>query len=367
MTHVNRRIAVVTVAAWAAGLSACQRQPELVRIGFVGGLSGTVAELGVQGRNGALLAVETLNAQAGPHYELLVEDDQQNDEVARRAIDHLADQHVRFVVGPMTSSVAVAALPAATRRGVVLISPTATSDDLSGKADVFFRVSADASTGAQQLADLLLRRGNRSAAVLMDQRNRSYSRSFGNAFAARLRDGGGQVPAMVDYGSGTIDFTALARTLLQARPQTVLIVGGVGDSALAGQQLRRIDPQVGLAITPWAANPRLLQLGGDAIEGCLALQALDLDNTAPAYVTFRARYRERFGEDPTTPAVQSYEAAMVGAQALREAGERPLATVLANHRWPGLYSDIPIDANGDTKRPLHITEVRNGRFAPLPS
>lgn len=364
---MNRRAALATFASWGLGLAACHRSPETLRIGFIGGLSGTVAELGVQGRNGTLLAVETLNAQAGPRYELLVEDDQQNEEIGRRAIEHLADQHARFVVGPMTSSVAVAVAPTATRRNLALISPTATTDDLSGRADAFFRVAADASSGARQLADLLMHRGQRRAAVLMDERNRAYSRSFGNAFAARLRDSGGEVTAMTDYGTGQIDFAALAHALLATRPQTVLIVAGVGDSALAGQQLRRVDPHIGLAVTPWAANARFLQLGGHEVQGCLALQALNLDSPAPAYVNFRAQYRERFGEDPTTPAVQAYEAAMVGAQALRVAGERPLPQVLAGRRWAGLYSDIELDAHGDTKRPLHITEVREGRFASLPA
>jgi branched-chain amino acid transport system substrate-binding protein len=355
---------------WLAAtlLAGCQRSAQPVRVGFLGGLSGTVAELGVNGRNGVLLAVETLNAEGRERYELLVEDDQQDGDKARAALRALADRQVAFVVGPMTSAVAVAVLPEAQALALPLISPTATTDELSGKPDMFFRVATDASGGARQLAERLFRRGVRSVAELMDERNSAYSLSFGGALAARMRELGGEVTAELRYGAPNTDFDALARKLLERRPQAVLVVAGVGDSALLAQHVRRLDPAVQLAVTPWAANQRLLQLGGRAVEGCIALQALDLDGAAPAYRAFRKRYADRFGEDPATPAVQAYEAAMLGAQALRRAGSpSELAATLAKPaRWSGLYSDIDLDANGDTARPLHMAQVREGRFAPLP-
>jgi branched-chain amino acid transport system substrate-binding protein len=368
MKPVLHRRHLLLLGLAALGLAACRRAPEPVRIGFIGGLSGSVAELGVNGRNGALLAVETLNSQGDARYELRVEDDQQDDDKARAALRSLAAQQVAFVVGPMTSSVAVAVLPLAEQEKLVLISPTATSDELSGKADHFFRVASGAAIGARQLADLMLSRGQRRVAVLMDRRNRAYSESFARSFAERLQKAGATVTTELGYDGTNNDFTALAGLLMADKPQAVLLVAGVGDSALASQQLRRLEPAIGLAVTPWAANTRLLQLGGHAVEGCLALQALDLDSTAPTYIAFRQRYRERFGDDPGTPAVQSYEAVMVGAAAwAQQAPGHGLRQALSEpqRRWRGLYSDIVLDANGDTQRPLHVTEVRAGRFVAL--
>lgn len=371
MKPVLHRRHLLLLGLATLGLASCRRTPEQVHIGFIGGLSGSVAELGVNGRNGALLAVETLNGQdTARHFELRVEDDQQDDSKARAALQALAAQRVAFVVGPMTSSVAVAVLPLAEKEKLVLISPTATSDELSGKADHFFRVAAGAAVGARQLAELMLSRGQRRVAVLMDRRNRAYSESFAHSFGERLRGGGASVTTEQGFDGSSNDFTALAGALLADKPQAVLMVAGVGDSALASQQLRRLQPDIGLAVTPWAANARLLQLGGHAVEGCLALQALDLESSAPTYIAFRQRYHERFGEDPGTPAVQSYEAVMVGAAALaQQAQGQNLRQALSEpgRRWPGLYSDIVLDANGDTERPLHVTEVRAGRFVALRS
>ncbi len=365
---LTRRKAAVALAILP--LAACQKEPGPVRIGFLGGLSGSVAELGVNGRNGALLAVETLNAQGGRLHELLVEDDQQDPDRARAAIASLAERQASFVVGPMTSSVAIAVVPEAERRRLVLISPTATTDDLTGKADIFFRVAADAGTGARQLGELMVQRGVRSVGILMDLRNRSYSASFGRAFANRIKSLGGTVTAELGYeGKGPHDFGELTRSLLAGHPGAALLVAGVGDSALMAQQLRRADPAIGLAISPWAANAQFLQLGGRAVEGCVALQALDLDDTSQAFAAFRKRFRERFGDAPGTPAVQAYEALTVGATALAQAAAagKTLQQVLSEpgRRWPGLQSDVVLDAYGDTDRPLHMTEVRNAAFITL--
>ena len=357
------RLALAMALALAAG---CQ-PTERVRIGFLGGLSGSLADLGVGGRNGAQLAIETLAAR-GARYELLVEDDRQDADTARHAIAAFADRGCAFVVGPMTSEMAVAAVPEADRRGLVLISPTATTHLLSGRADHFFRTAADAPTGARQLAELLHARGARALAVLRDASNRAYTASFGDAAAARFRALGGRVVAETDYESGpAIDFSGLARRLADAAPDAVLLVDSPGEAALVAQQLRRAAPHVQIALSPWGANVQFIQFGGRAVDGTLALQAVDLGSARPPMREFARRYRERFGEEPTTPAVQSYEAVMMGTAALDRGGAGHLRETLAvAGRWPGLDADFTLDANGDAGRPLHPALVHDGHFEALP-
>lgn len=357
------RAAVVLTLLLAAG---CQRTND-VRIGFLGGLSGSLADLGVSGRNGARLAVDTLNEEGGTHYELAVADDRQDAGAAREAVAAFARSNTDFVVGPMTSATAVAVVPQADRLKLVMISPTATTDELSGKDDYFFRTGADAPTGARQLARLLHERGSRSLAVLMDASNRAYSASFGRAAAAQFRALGGRVVSEMTYQSGPApDYGELARKLAAAAPDAVVLVDSPGEAAIVAQQLRRIDTHVVIALCPWAANVQFVQFGGRAVEGTIALQAVDLDSPRPSMREFARRYRLRFGDEPATPAVQSYEAVMLGAAALRRGGRAGLRAALATPgRWPALDGEIALDAFGDTSRPLRLTQVRNSRFEAL--
>jgi branched-chain amino acid transport system substrate-binding protein len=96
-----RGLAVIGLAA----LCGCRPAPP-IKVGFVGGLSERVSELAVDGRNGAQLAIETLNSRNGARYELRVHDDGQVDAQGPAAIDAAADEGDAFAVGPMTSVLA---------------------------------------------------------------------------------------------------------------------------------------------------------------------------------------------------------------------------------------------------------------------
>jgi len=111
---------------------------------------------------------------------------------------------------------------------------------------------------------------------------------------------------------------------------------------------------------------QFLQVGGRATEGTIALQAVDLESPLPRMRDFVARYRARFGELPATPAVQSYEAVMLGVEAFNRRGAKPLrATFSVPATWTALDGEFSLDDFGDAKRALYLTQVRNGRFEPL--
>lgn len=60
----HKLICLVFATSCLLSLAACSPQ-EPIRLGFVGGLSGRVADLGIDGRDGVLLAVEMRNKSGG--------------------------------------------------------------------------------------------------------------------------------------------------------------------------------------------------------------------------------------------------------------------------------------------------------------
>jgi branched-chain amino acid transport system substrate-binding protein len=360
-----RRLAAIGLAA----LCGCQPAAP-VKVAFIGGLTGRVSELAIDGRNGAQLAVETLNAQSGPRYELRVHDDGHRVDQARATVDAASDEGDAFAIGPMTSVLAKGIVDEAQKRQMVLISPTANSDELAGHDDYFFRVIPSAGPGAQKFAQAAVARGLDSAAVMMEWQNRTYSESFAKSFAARFEALGGAPVHYVHYETDqNPDYARVAAALLASHPKVVLLVCGAVDAAIVSQQLRRQDPSVRLAVASWAANVQLLQMGGRAVEGALVLQALDLDSHEPAYVDFRRRYGARFGGQPSQAAVYSYEAMMMGAEGLRrkQAGQSLRDVLRTPGHWPGLQEPIVLDAFGDSLSVFRLSEVRGGRFVMLPS
>ncbi len=348
-------------------LGACQpREP--VKIGFVAGLSGRAADLGISERNGVQLAVDDANAAGGidgRKIVLIVHDDEQKTELTARAVAELADGGVEFVVGPMTSSTAVAGAAVANQRKLVMISPAGTTHELSGKADFFFRCIADAPAAARQQADFLYERGQRNLAVLGDQNNRAFVESYSAALSARFNERGGKVVINLSFQSGAeTRFAELAQQLLAARPDGVMVIAGAVDTALVAQNIRKLDTQVLMTTTPWAGTEELIQLGGRAMEGAFVPQYFDRNSRAVAFVAFAERYRKRFGEEPGFPATLGHDAVTLGLAGVRQRskGQTLRDSLASRAEYPGLQQPTRIDRNGDGTNGLFMTTITNGRY-----
>ncbi len=110
-------------------------------LGFAGELTGRHAGMGVDGRDGAILAVDEINKTGGINgrkIKLIIKDDKGDPEVARRVDVELIKQGVVAIIGHITSGQTAAVLEQINKANVVLISPAASSIQFSGQADFFF-------------------------------------------------------------------------------------------------------------------------------------------------------------------------------------------------------------------------------------
>jgi len=365
----RRLLQAASLLAGGSLLGCTPRGP--VKIGFLGGMSGRVADLGIEGRDGARLAVDEVNARGGVNgrpIELLVQDDEHDKAVARRRLTELHDAGVQFVVGPMTSAMATVAAPLADARRVPLVSPTATTDELSGLDDMFFRVVPDAPTGARQQAAYLLRHGLRSLVTLTDLTNRAFARSWTQAAQQEFTAHGGSVLGSVEFEAAPgLKYTELAGQLAAARPQALVLAASAADCALLVQQVRRLDRDVTIALSPWAGTEGFPQMGGRALEGAIVAQYFDRDNRDPDYTGFVERFAARYGKKPGYPGVNAFDATLLGLDAVRRAESTGgvAAALAAMRSFKGLQRQVDLDAFGDSHAPMFLTEVRDGAFVSL--
>ena len=232
-------VALLTLLALMAG---CEPAP--LRLAFVGSITGRAGDLGVGGRDAALLAVEQLNAAGGlrgRRVELDSRDLRHDADVARGAMASLKVAGQSLAVGPMTSAMAMAMLPMANDLGITLISPTATTSELDGLDDQFFRVTSSARADARHCADFLARRsGWRRYSVLYDSSNLAYTRNWMQHFAAALQaHGGGIVSAQSFVFEPELSFDALARQALAVEADALLLIANATDAARLAQAVRR--------------------------------------------------------------------------------------------------------------------------------
>ncbi len=361
----------IALTAAIGGFAACKPDPP-IKLGFVGGLSGRVADLGVSGRNGVMLAIEQRNAAGGIHgrlVTLIARDDEQDPEVAKYVMEKLLQEQVEAVIGPMTSSMAMAMVPLANEAKTLLVSPTATTNELSALDDYFFRVIADTRAYTGRNARFQYQQlGHRSAVVIYDLANKVYSESWLNDFRTEFEKLGGSFLASLPFHSGADTvFYDMVWELLEHDPDVALVIANAVDAAQICQQIRKTNDELPIVLAEWASTERFIELAGTASNNIYVAQFIDRDDDSVRYQAFRSAYQHRFGQEPGFAGLAGYDAALVVLEGLtrRSPGQSLKSTLLALGDFAGAQQDFSFDRFGDTSRPTFLSVIRNGHYQTL--
>ena len=344
-----------------------QKSP--IKVGFVGGLTGRLSDLGTAGRNGVILAVEEINSRGainGRPVELITKDDKQDPKEALRVDRELIDEGVVAIIGHMTSAMSMAVLPFINKEKVLMISPTTTTNKLTGIDDFFIRIMAPNKSETDHLARQASKvMGLKRMAAIYDLSNRAYTEGFFNNFKQEFEGLGGKVEHVETFTSGKdADFVKLAGSLLKPDPDGVLIVTGGPDAAMICQRIRMTVSKVPIISCGWAMTADLIHDGGPAVEGVIFSQLFDRESRHKTYLNFRKRFEERFGEEPNFAAAHGYEAVLALFKALsKNADPQELkATILQQDMFEGVQGDFKVDKYGDPQRKRFLITVKNGQF-----
>jgi len=360
--------AVLLIACACLSLSSCSEEPPL-KIGFVGGLTGRIADLGVAGRDGAILAVEEKNQSggiAGRKIELVVRDDRQEPESAKQAIYDLTSEEVIAIIGPMTSAMAVVIQPLINSNQTVTVSPTAKTDQLSGQDDFFLRVTTPLSRNAEQIAVHAVKNLNlNNFAVIYDVSNRAFTETWLNYFRKASLENGGQIVLVEEFNSQpNVHFLPIAERILATNPDGVLLLSNAIDTALLAQQIRKLGSKVALFSSEWASTTDLLSFGGRAVDGMASFHSFNADSQEARYLSFKERFTSRFGTAPSFATTLAYDATSFLIAGLEKNPSRDglREALLKLGSFPGLQSEMTVDKYGDVERKLFLTVIENGQF-----
>lgn len=357
----------------AALLVACSEQKP-IKIGFIGSLSGRAAEVSQAARDGTVIAVEDFNNKGGLRgrkVELKIYDDHHQEEKVREGIETLSESGVRGIIGPITSQMAVVAVPLANKRKIVLISPTSSTMELNKKQDYFFRTIATCEKNARSLAVYASGTlGAKRLAILRDTSNDAFTMPWQHCFSEQTIALGNEVIARESYNSMESDFSfiALAKKLLSAEPDAILVLSNSVDAALFSQQIYKLsNTPPALLGSDWSFAGDLVRYGGKSVEGFTFTTNLDMQSDDPDFNAFTKRFYARFGTQPRFPAVLAYEATQVLLQGLAKTSEGgDLKKSLEGlGEMKGLQGVIKLDQYGDIVRASHINEVKSGVFVSI--
>src|SRR5690349_12981765 len=245
---------------------------ELV-IGEFGSMTGAEATFGQSTHNGIMLAVDELNGAGGIHgrkLRVVLEDDQSKAEEAATAVTKLiSSDNVIAILGEVASSNSLAAAPICQQAKVPMISPSSTNPGVTQRGDFIFRMCFIDTYQGPVLAryaanDLHAKR----VAIFTDVRS-DYSTGLGKAFEDVYTTLGGSIVARQSYSKGDSDFRAQLTSFKAAKPDVILVPGYYNDVAPIAVQARELGITVPLLGGDGWESPKLIEIGGLALDGCL--------------------------------------------------------------------------------------------------
>jgi branched-chain amino acid transport system substrate-binding protein len=344
----------------AAAVTACSGGNRPLYIGAAGPWTesfGRMNQLGIQ------LAIEEINARGGvrgrPLRVIERDDEGVGSTAAAIASEFVANRAIVGVVGHVTSG----AMMAAARiydQGLPAIATTASSPDLSGISDWAFRVISSDSANGLTMAQFAETRGYARAAILYE--NNSYGRGLADAFERRFT--GTIVSKDPIPSDGRTSVEPWLSWLATRAPDLVFVAGTDASGRAVLQEARR----QGLR-TAFMGGDGWTPLANDTIaaEGAWVGAPFSAEDPRSEAQRFVRAFVDRHGETPDGNAALAYDATMVLAAAIEQAGASRsrvrdwLANLQTGDPHGGVTGPIAFNIGGDViGRGVVMTRIRKG-------
>ncbi|MDR0808470.1 MAG: branched-chain amino acid ABC transporter substrate-binding protein [Gemmobacter sp.] len=355
-------------AALAVAPAFAQDKP-LIKLGFIGPISGGNAQQGLGAQNGFLLAIEQANATGDYPFtvEGVVLDDAADPQTGVSAAMKLVnDPDVVAATGHWNSSVALATMPVFSRAGMPMIvwgaiSPKITEQNLPEITRVTPTLVTENKPLAEWAASEL---GAKKIAIIAD------TSDYGTANTAAFREfftaAGGEIVGEDLFPVGTVDFRATLTKLRDAAPDALYFGGVIAEAGILRKQMIEVGLEVPMIGISGFYDPEFIALAGAAAEGTMVSYPAAQSN--PALDKMNADYTARgFAEDMSPYTKYAYEATNILLAAIAQTGiedKAALAQAIRAIKHDGVLGVTTFDDHGQTQIPvaIEIKEVKNGAW-----
>ncbi|MDD2884451.1 MAG: branched-chain amino acid ABC transporter substrate-binding protein, partial [Dechloromonas sp.] len=374
---MHAKLSVVALSVLAAfALSACGQKEEpkpmaapvapaalpvkpeiVVKLGHVAPMTGPQAHLGKDNENGAVLAIEELNAQgleiggAKIKFELLAEDDQADPKQGTIVAQKLVDAKVNGVIGHLNSGSTIPASKLYFDAGIPQVSGSATNPKYTQQGfNTAFRVMANDVQQGKILGEFAVKQGVKSVAVVDDRT--AYGQGLADEFRKAAEAAGLKVVANEYTNDKATDFKAILTKIKSKKPDLVFFGGMDAQGGPMVKQMKELGLKAKFLGGDGVCTPEFMKLGGAATEGqYCSLPGMPLDKLAKG-PEFKDKFTKKFGAEIQLYAPYVYDAVMVMADAMKRADSVQPGSYLpqiGKTSLDGVTAKIEFDELGDLK------------------
>ena len=362
-----------------------------ILIGYHGPMTGPASWVGLGGRDGALLAIDEINAGGGVNgrkIRMISYDDaakpSEAEAVAKKMIE---SDKVFAILGGGVSNVAIVVGDEAHRAKVPYFNGTGASPKIIDAQSrwVFSGATIDVRDIAQNEAVFIGEYLKVKKVAVMNASD-EFSQSLADSVIKLIKERYGiEVLTQQKYNPGDTDFSSQLLAVKQTNPEYILMFGLYVEAARAMRQSRELGIRTPFKGDTSMMNSGLLTVAGPAAEG-LIVEYVPLyfnGNKVKDMVEFEARFKKKF---PTYPVdrpnyvdVYNYGNMYALAEGMKRAGNdmtrkglvealETLKDFKASDSWPNavhIIQPLTFTESHNGNRRLSFFKVIGGTFQPI--
>jgi branched-chain amino acid transport system substrate-binding protein len=345
-----------------------KQSEKVIRIGFIGPLTGDMKTFGESTRNAFDLAVEQSGGKIGDYkIETLVLDDG-NDaaEAASAATRLIAEDKVKALVGSLSHRTTYAISQVANGNKVVMIAGSATNPVITvengvRKNFIFRACYIDPLQGAVAAKFASNNLKAKTAAVFYNREDTYYSTGLAASFKDTFTKAGGKILAYESYLQNDADYSKSLNNIAGLKPDVLYLPDQYQKVRLIAKQARE-------------KKVNAIFIGGDdwdsteydsAVEGGYFTNHFSAGDPRPEVKKWVDDYRAKFGADPDVRAALCYDATSLLLNAIKvsnsDDSEAIKDALQATRDFPAVSGNISFDNDGNPIKPAAVIQVKDGK------
>lgn len=352
----------------AAGVLLVSMWRKPVTIAFVGELSGENAQMSVESREAFLYVVDQYNKAGGllgRKIEPYVVDDQNDNSYSQDILRDLKERGIHFIIGFNLSYMTPTIKKLAADGSFLIISPTVTTDELSGLDDMFIKMSPSNAKQLDALYPVLEEKKLKRMLIIYDRRNEPYTKGVVKEMLADVSKNHGEVVAQVGIQS-MMSPEELKAQLGKTTPDSVLMVLNGEDAGKLVQMARITGFQGPILLSVWSQTGDFLENVGRYTND-LYFSGIANDYPDPeAYQFFAAHIHEKTKKMPDFSHTRAYNATKILFDCIiKSQSFEPVkvkAAILNQASFQGIDTALTLDMNGDRVGGYELLVIDNGKF-----
>lgn len=365
------RILKLGLVLLASSMGFAAHAAETVKLPIVIELSGPGAVSGTNFRDGALMAIDEVNAAGGilgRQIETSVSDTQSDPGISRAQVQKAIDSDPYAVLGPVFSGSVKVNMILCQQAEIPQFVGAEAADITKQSNPYVFRTSFGQQMSMPKIANYI-RDEIKSKNVAVVWVNNDFGKGGRDNFTKEMKSRNINVAADISTEQGQADFSADVAKVKDAKAEAIFVYLNEEESARFLREARKQNVEAPLIGETTLLGQKVIELAGDAANGVRGHVGLTVDAPLPAVAAFRDKFQKRYNYLPDHNGMKGYMAVYAikaGTEKIGKFDRKLLAQTMHGltidpEKEPGILIKTTYDNNGDVDRISFLAEVVDGK------